>query len=143
MKQGKVIICNIIMVLISIAAIVTLYLGSFMKITVKLSINEETAQKLAGDSADLSAMGDFEFTLPLSIEIKDKDLIFSVTPEGAKKSTSELIAREVSGILDTLLTAADDLLKQVINLFILSIENTRIDTSYKSSIFNWFLFRIK
>ena len=106
------------MVLISIAAIVTLYLGSFMKITVKLSINEETAQKLAGDSADLSAMGDFEFTLPLSIEIKDKDLIFSVTPEGAKKSTSELIAREVSGILDTLLTAADDLLKHVTNVIV-------------------------
>ena len=57
MKQGKVVICNIIMALISVAAIVTLIVGSFMKITVTLNIDGEKMAEIM-DSQQGSGTGE-------------------------------------------------------------------------------------
>ena len=57
MKQGKVVICNIIMALISVAAIVTLIVGSFMKITVTLNIDGEKMAEIM-DSQQGSGNGE-------------------------------------------------------------------------------------
>ena len=96
MKQGKVIIVNIVIVLLAVASIVTLYLGSFMKIQLKLTVNNENVEEVVelfntnknnenseensedNKRIDVSALGEFSMELPLSIDIKNEDALTAV-----------------------------------------------------------------
>ena len=130
MKQFKVIIVNIIIVLLAVASIVTLYLGSFMKIALKLTVNNENVEEVVelfntnkksdgGEESsednkkiDVSALGEFSLELPLSLNIKNEDALTAVFSD-RKEVVTKFIDREVSSVISTLLDTAKDIFKTV------------------------------
>ena len=129
MKQLKVIIVNIVIVLLAVASIVTLYLGSFMKIQLKLTVNNENVEEVVelfnsnkkseggeenseDKKIDVSALGEFSLELPLSINIKNEDAITAVFSD-RKEVVTKFVDREVSSIITTLLGTAKDIFKTV------------------------------
>lgn len=130
MKQFKVIIVNIIIVLLAVASIVTLYLGSFMKIALKLTVNNENVEEVVelfntnkksdggeepsedNKKIDVSALGKFSLELPLSLNIKNEDALTAVFSD-RKEVVTKFIDREVSSVISTLLDTAKDIFKTV------------------------------
>ena len=113
-KQGKVIICNILIILTAIAAIVTLVIGSFWKVKVELKINNENAKMIAGQekSESIEKLGEFEFVVPLEIEFKSMTLIKSVAGD-SKKIAGEIVAETAANFLDVMLKNLGSVLKSV------------------------------
>ncbi len=152
MKQGKIVISNIIMMLISIAAIVTLLIGSFMKIDLTLKINGETISKIQGNgdapsgsnasesggssgssgSSSTSGSGSssgsggiteedvlkqINVTLPLVFDFKSMNLIKAVAADPTKE-VRDTLSRQVSSVVDSLMSAVDDIMSAMVNVVI-------------------------
>ncbi len=138
MKQGKVVICNIIMMAISVAAIVTLIIGSFMTVNLKLNIDGEKMSSVAGNEGTpeegtpgegegAGSEGDFlkdiQIELPIKLEMKSLDLIKSISenPEplikdtinGVTGSAVDAILAQTDVIMTKFVTVAvDEVVKQ-------------------------------
>lgn len=123
MKQGKVVICNIIMMLISVAAIVTLIVGSFMNIDIKLNIDGEKLAS-AGETGTPGESGsegemlkDVKVTLPLSLEMTSMSLIKSVFEDPAEQ-VSATIESVAGKAVDAVLDAADDIMAAMVTVVV-------------------------
>ncbi|MBR1747041.1 MAG: hypothetical protein IJ735_02380 [Clostridia bacterium] len=112
MKNGKIIITNVIIVLVAVAAIVTLWLGSFMQIDLSLTVNQKNVEEIAGEEADVSALGEFSITIPLSLTLKDSDGISAIFGDRTAV-TKQVVEREISSVLQNLFSAAKDVMKTV------------------------------
>lgn len=138
MKQGKVVICNLIMMAISVAAIVTLIIGSFMTVNLKLNIDGEKMSSVAGNEGTpeegtpgegegAGSEGDFlkdiQIELPIKLEMKSLDLIKSISenPEplikdtinGVTGSAVDAILAQTDVIMTKFVTVAvDEVVKQ-------------------------------
>lgn len=140
MKQGKIVISNIIMMLISIAAIVTLIIGSFWKIQMTLHVNGETLSELQGGSTENAKTAEgtesgesgtetggnaaaeeilkqIDVSLPLSFDFKSMNLIKAVASDPTEQ-IREGIARQVGGVVDSLMSAVDKLMSAMVNIVI-------------------------
>lgn len=113
-KQGKVIVCNILIILTAIAAIITLAIGSFWKVTVELTVNNDTAKKLAGKEKeeDIDKLGQFEFKIPIELEINGKALLTSVGGDASKVAT-DVVANTITDLLDNVMKNLSGVLKTV------------------------------
>lgn len=123
MKQGKVVICNVIMMLISVAAIVTLIVGSFMNIDIKLNIDGEKLAS-AGETGTPGESGsegemlkDVKVTLPLSLEMTSMSLIKSVFEDPAEQ-VSATIESVAGKAVDAVLDAADDIMAAMVTVVV-------------------------
>ena len=123
MKQGKVVICNVIMMLISVAAIVTLIVGSFMNIDIKLNIDGEKLAS-AGETGTTGGSGsegemlkDVKVTLPLSLEMTSMSLIKSVFEDPAEQ-VSATIESVAGKAVDAVLDAADDIMAAMVTVVV-------------------------
>lgn len=132
MKQGKIVICNIIMAVISVVAAVTLIAGSFLTITATLNIDGETMSQMIGEQnlteseGDASGEGDaagtpdisemlkeVNLTIPVNLDFKSKDLIESAIGDAAVQ-VQKLLQREIGGVVDVLMDAVDQALPAVV-----------------------------
>lgn len=147
MKQGKVVICNIVMMAISIAAIVTLIIGSFMKINLTVNLNGKTISQMSGEnksdqqkenaeqddsensqkvnvaaggseSIDMGEiLNEIDVKLPLSFEFKSMNLIKSVVSDPTEQ-VKETLATQVGGIVDTLMDAVDGIMASMVKVIV-------------------------
>lgn len=123
MKQGKVVICNIIMMLISVAAIVTLIVGSFMNIDIKLNIDGEKLASAGetgtpgGSGSEGEMLKDVKVTLPLSLEMTSMSLIKSVFEDPAEQ-VSATIESVAGKAVDAVLDAADDIMAAMVTVVV-------------------------
>ncbi|MGN0768010.1 MAG: hypothetical protein ACI4M8_01515 [Christensenellales bacterium] len=123
MKQGKVVICNVIMMLISVAAIVTLIVGSFMNIDIKLNIDGEKLASAGetgtpgGSGSEGEMLKDVKVTLPLSLEMTSMSLIKSVF-EDPSEQVSATIESVAGKAVDAVLAAADDIMVTMVTVVV-------------------------
>lgn len=123
MKQGKVVICNVIMMLISVAAIVTLIVGSFMNIDIKLNIDGEKLASAGetgtpgGSGSEGEMLKGVKVTLPLSLEMTSMSLIKSVFEDPAEQ-VSATIESVAGKAVDAVLDAADDIMAAMVTVVV-------------------------
>ncbi|MCR4662070.1 MAG: hypothetical protein K5765_08770 [Clostridia bacterium] len=147
MRQGKVIIINIIIVLLAAASIVTLYLGSFMDIKANLNVNNENVQEIvamfgenksgegsgegegSGSTIDVSALGEFNINIPFTISIKNTDAINCIFKfNNRKEVVTQFVDREITVIVENLLTSAKEIFKVATNALV----NKAVDEAKKA-----------
>lgn len=118
-RNGKIIICNAVILLICVAAIVTLSVGSFWKADISITVKGADVAKATGGSGEgegssegYKAMEGIELTLPISLNLKSADLMGSVTKKGSE-ATKSIINSTLSGAIDSLLDQVDDIMIQL------------------------------
>lgn len=100
-KQGKVIVCNILIILTAVAAIVTLVIGSFWNIKLELTLNQDSAKKVMGEKyqEQIDNLGEFEIKLPIELKFQSLDMIQSVSGN-AEGVTDKFVNTTVRDFLD-------------------------------------------
>ena len=125
-RNAKIIICNVVILLICVAAIVTLSVGSFFKADLNITVKGSDFAKSEGSGSGegegegddfYKAMEGVELKLPLSLDIKASDIMTSLTKKGGE-GTKLIIDRTLAGTIDSLLASVDDIMVQMSDMVI-------------------------
>lgn len=144
-RQKKIVLCNIIMMLISVAAIVTLFTGCFMSLEVVVNLDGEILADFVGNeggegeessgeggggplpaaaegtemSSDelIAAFTNVKISIPVGLTLTSRDLLDSlVRADGG--SVEDIISRESGKIIEVLLNKADEILPRAIGAIV-------------------------
>ena len=118
-KQGKVIVCNILIILTAVAAIVTLVIGSFWNIKLELTLNQDSAKKVMGEKyqEQIDNLGEFEIKLPIELKFQSLDMIQSVSGN-AEGVTDKFVNTTVRDFLDGAFGQIDAIVSTVMRAMI-------------------------
>ena len=134
-NTGKIIIANIILAALAVASIITLWVGSFMKIELNIKLNSESLNKLMGNAeegttpsgsggtgvseADMQKiLNTIDIEVPFVIDLKSASMIKAVGGDSDNKILKEVIGTQIDNIVDILMDKVDEIFTSVVTVMV-------------------------
>ena len=119
-KSGSrftVFLFNILIALLSIAAVAALFFAPLWKIDVKYVMQKEVLEKILPEEAkevDLDEIVGDGIPLSLTVSVQTKDTIRSAVGKDARQSVTELIENNVDKVVDELAPTFDEIAEKIV-----------------------------
>lgn len=126
--RKKLIVRNLLVLILIAFAAVTLFLGTFFKISVDYKLNQESMQKLIGDEMKIPNISE-ETNLHIEIELTPA-LFFDILKQNNEEAVvKSIVDRQV----DSLLVQAKPIISQIMKIYAKSLANDALE-NYKTKL---------